>query len=457
MLNHEMCRISKLFRNVPFLLLMCVFIAFLLPCVSAAMQLSEGENDLGLIAYTEAPKTWTISLDNFQKVEVGVYNSARAEPSRYGGWMGYLKVNGEKVWEHTGDSNIKDYLMGTTVKESAYRNQYYDLTSKFHKGQNTITYYHYTGDGKHGLKVRLTKGTAATPVQTLTTLSTPTKTPTPAPTTEKPYCTGSTCGVIKSVQFNGVEIKGPLTDQQKDIVDRVNHWLSEVDPVYGSRRVDEIFTLNIVSDNKPPLWSESRDEMQIPLDATDFDIAHEVGHYVTYGIMMANNGDPKYVPLWFRDGLAEQIALQVGASGWPRRDWFFTELERKTTKDEIRASAIKAFEDAREATDSLDPAMGYGSTETFVEFLYNRYGKDDIIIAMVDSSNNDYRKREDLDVVLERRTGKRFSELEEDWLSYLDQKYKIYPAVTPAPVNIPSAGDPISNFFRGLFRWLGGG
>jgi hypothetical protein len=149
--------------------------------------------------------------------------------------------------------------------------------------------------------------------------------------------------------------------------------------------------------------------------------------------------------------------MRVEAPGWPRRDWFFTELEKETTRDQVSAAAKKALEDARRATESLDPATGYGSTETFVEFLYNRYGKDDIIIAMVDSSNNDYWKREDLDAILERRTGKSFSALEEDWLLYLDQKYHIYSAVAPAPDNSPSAGDPISIFFKGLFRWLGGG
>ena len=139
-----------------------IFAGFVLSQPALALTpLNEGVNDLGLLHYTETPKTWTFNLDGTEKVEIGVYNSARAEPGRYGGWNAYLSINGDKIWRHTGDSTIYDYLMGKTVSESAYRNQYYDLSSEFHAGTNTVTYYHYTGDGDHGLKIRLTKGAVA--------------------------------------------------------------------------------------------------------------------------------------------------------------------------------------------------------------------------------------------------------------------------------------------------------
>ena len=500
-----------------FLLFLCFWIVLLPPCVSAAMQLSEGENDLGLISYTEAPKTWTINLDNFQKVEVGIYNSARSSPSRYGGYMAYLKINGEKIWEHTGGSNIRDYVMGTTVSESAYRDQYYDLTSKFHSGENTITYYHYTGDGKHGIKVRLTKGATVTPSPAKTPSPTPTKTPTPTPTslpvTQKLYCTGSTCGVIKTVQSNGVEVTGDLSDVQKDIVKRINRLMQAVDPIYGSRRVDETITVNIVpGGGSTPVWSESKNTMIVPEDASDIEIAHEVTHYMTFGLIYANGGNPENVPLWFREGVAEYAANQVtGTFADTYQERFQNELEKGSTKAEIDTIAKQALNEAKliqpggtTGLSSTDKIRFYGSSSLFVEFLYKTYGKDDIIITMVDSSKSSWwGGGETIDAILESRTGKSFAALEDNWLSYLDKNWHIYdvvevggtiaetsqapqnPADTQAPVtrratgggaqqtqgtpavgtimpaetavtgtDVLVVGDPVGNFLRSFFGWF---
>jgi hypothetical protein len=389
--------------------------------------------------------------------------------------MAYLAVNGNKVWEHTGDSNIMDHLMGQTVKESAYRNQYYDLTSQFHKGENTITYYHYTGDGKHGVKVRLTKGAPATtaprPVPT-TVPPTPQPTATTPPVTAKPYCTGSTCGVITSLKFNGVEIEGPPSPEILELVSKVNRYLWAVDPIYGSRRVEETFTLNIIPSGVTPVWSESRHEMLIPLDASDIFIAHEVGHYMTYGIMKANGGNPKNVPLWFREGLAEHIgSLSLGTKANTYLEFFTGNLVDKGTKAQINAAARKALADARAAQESEDLDRDtYGAAATFLEFLYDNYGKDDIIIAMVDSSEDSW-QREDLDAVLERRTGKSYAALEDDWLMHLERKYDIYQnavIVVPAPAGsklsdtagttirrVPVVGEPLGSFVSGFLQLFG--
>ena len=427
--------------------ILLILLACAMPCASAAIQLVEGENDFGLISYKEAPKTWTVSLDDFEKVEVGVYTSARAEPARYGGWRGSLKVNGKKIWEHTGDSNIKDYLMGQTVKETAYRNQYYDLTSQFHKGENTVTYYHYTGDGNHGLKIRLTKGMPATTAPTPAPTTVPTTTP-PAteatPTNVKPYCAGSVCGVISSLKLDGVEVEGQPSPEVQDIVDRVNTYLWKVNPIYGGRGKDATFTLSIVSTKSSPFWNEARNEMQVPLDAKDTEIAHEIGHYMTYGIIMANNGKWNYVPLWFREGVAEHISILAVGFGESYSERFVASLMAKPSRADINADAKKALDSAKKVSgtsgmNNEEKTNFYGSSATFVQFLYDTYGKDDIIITLVDSSEDSV-WRDDIDTILERRTGKSFDELEDDWLAYLDEEEDIYvdvDAMTPAPTIKP--------------------
>ncbi len=436
-------------KNCIVIITIFVCISFLFPQVSAAMQLVEGENDLGLLKYSETPKTWIINIDSGDMVDVGVYTSTRAEPSRYGGWKAYLKINGEKIWEHTGDSNIKDYISGTTVKESDYRNQYYDLTSKFHPGENTITYYHFTGDGDHGIKIRYTKGA----IQTPTTVSTPV----PTPTLEIATCEPGYCGIIETIKYNGVEVSGVLTSEQKEIGIRINEILDDVDPIYGSRPVDREITLDIVTAiDASPVWSETRNLMQVPSDANDLEIAHELGHYNTYGIMMANGGNPAYVPLWFREGLAEHIASTATGTKMGTRQEFFTgNLETKGSKDLIDSAAVNLLDEARSAAESEDlDSNTYGASATFVEFLDDTYGKDTVIIVMVDSSTG-----EDLISVLERETGKSFSNLQDEWLEFLDEEYKVYEYgqyyQTETPATSGEGEGFLDSLFNSIFSFFG--
>lgn len=138
---------------------------FCLSLVSAQSYIdyTEGDDtlDLGLISYTDAPESWNIELGDYDEVGVGIYTSARAEPRMYAGYSGYLEVNGEKVWEHTGGSD-KVRVLGEEISDyNKENNRYFDVTSYVSAGRNTITYYHYTGDGQHGPKVTVHGGTAS--------------------------------------------------------------------------------------------------------------------------------------------------------------------------------------------------------------------------------------------------------------------------------------------------------
>jgi hypothetical protein len=119
------------------------------------------EMDLGIIRYTEAPKTWTIEVpDNFAKVEVGVYGKGEETPNKYGGWNAYLKINGEYAWKfvrHEKDRGgiFYDYLQGQEVVASTGDDRYLDVTKMVKAGKNTITYYHYTSGEGAGIKVKV--------------------------------------------------------------------------------------------------------------------------------------------------------------------------------------------------------------------------------------------------------------------------------------------------------------
>lgn len=442
------CIGNRLLTGIPgkLIIMIIFFLCFsaFVPHVSAAVQLNEGINDLGLLKYSETPKTWTVNFNPGDRVEVGVYTSARAEPARYGGWRAYLKINGEKIWEHTGDSNIMDYVLGTTVKESDYRNQYYDLTSKFHPGENTITYYHFTGDGEHGVKIRYTKGATQTPTIAPATLPTPS----PSPTQKITTCETGNCGIIEKIYYNGVEVTGDLTPEQRDIGIMINEMVDKVDPIYGSRPIERGFSIDIVTDiYASPVWSETRNMMQVPADSIDLEVAHELGHYNTYGIMMANGGNPAYVPVWFRDGVAEHIAVSATGRTYGSKQEFFTgNLEMKGSVDQINTEALKLLSEARSASESEDlDSNTYGAAGTFVGFLESRYGKDAVIMAMVDSSN-----REDLIDVLERETGKSYSDLQDEWLEYLDEEYNIYAYYREYSEGNPTASGEGQNPLDGL-------
>ncbi len=148
------------------------------------------EKDLGVVVYTQAPKTWTIDVpQNFNKVEVATYSSGKIEANQYMGWNGYLKLNGQYVWKFVRfDSKLGgilyDYITGAEVMETAGRGKWLDVTSKISAGGNTVTFYHYTGGDGIGVKVRIYT-TASTPTPTPTPSPTPTKTYTPTPTPTK--------------------------------------------------------------------------------------------------------------------------------------------------------------------------------------------------------------------------------------------------------------------------------
>ncbi|MFZ2410848.1 MAG: hypothetical protein WAW23_04680, partial [Candidatus Methanoperedens sp.] len=150
------------------------------------------ENDLGVVLYTQAPKTWTIDVpQNFNKVEIGVYAKGQTDVNRYGGWNGYLKLNGQYVWKFVRHDTklggiIYDYINGAEVLETTGRGQWLDVTGKISAGGNTVTFYHYTGGDGIGVKVRIYTTAAITqtpaPTPTPTPAKTYTSTPTPTPT-----------------------------------------------------------------------------------------------------------------------------------------------------------------------------------------------------------------------------------------------------------------------------------
>ncbi len=152
----------------------------LLATVVEAQEPGVIETDLGVIHYRQAPKTWTINVpQGFNKVEVAHYSSGKIEANKYMGWNGYLKFNGQYVWQFvrfdtTLGGIIDDYIIGAEVRETTGRGMWLDVTSRINVGSDTITYYHYTeGDGI-GVKVRI--------YTTITTVPPITATPTITPT-----------------------------------------------------------------------------------------------------------------------------------------------------------------------------------------------------------------------------------------------------------------------------------
>jgi len=131
------------------------------PSPAAAAEGEVKEMDLGLVHYTQAPRTWTIDVPaDFTKVEVGVYGKDEEIPNKYGGWNAYLKINSEPAWEFrrhdpTLGGIIYDYIDEQEVQEQLAHDAYLDVTSMIRAGENTITYYHYTSGDGIGVKVRI--------------------------------------------------------------------------------------------------------------------------------------------------------------------------------------------------------------------------------------------------------------------------------------------------------------
>lgn len=119
------------------------------------------QSDLGVILYSQAPKTWTINVpDNFYKVEIAIYSKGKDEANKYGGWAAYLQINNNYVWKFVRFDKeiggiIHDYILGRDVMEVSGRGQYLDITSMIKAGTNTITYYHFTEGPGLGVKYRI--------------------------------------------------------------------------------------------------------------------------------------------------------------------------------------------------------------------------------------------------------------------------------------------------------------
>lgn len=161
---------GKTFKVVSILLVLLLTINF--QYVRAQEPSQAIEEDLGVVRFTESPKTWTVDIpQDFQTVEVGVYGKGKDEVNQYGGWDAYLKINGEYVWKFVKFDKevggiIKDYIKGKEVKESSGKGKYLDVTSMVEVGKNTITYGHYTAGDGIGVKLRIyTDATTTPPVE----------------------------------------------------------------------------------------------------------------------------------------------------------------------------------------------------------------------------------------------------------------------------------------------------
>lgn len=119
--------------------------------------------ELGNVHYSEAPKTWQIQIpDEVIKVEVGVSAKGKSEVNKYGGWKGYMKLNGSLLWKMKGlnedkQALIEDYIIKKTVLETTGKNAWLDITGVVKVGANELTYYHYTGGDGATIKLRITK------------------------------------------------------------------------------------------------------------------------------------------------------------------------------------------------------------------------------------------------------------------------------------------------------------
>lgn len=119
------------------------------------------EKDFGIIHYSEAPKSFKINIpEDAKKVEIGVYGKDNTLVNKYGGWNAYMKLNGNYLWRMVGlDSNkvaiIEDYVLNASVEETSGRNKWQDISDLVQRGDNEITFFHYTGGDGIGVKVRI--------------------------------------------------------------------------------------------------------------------------------------------------------------------------------------------------------------------------------------------------------------------------------------------------------------
>jgi len=133
----------------------------LLAMLSPVGFTDEATIDLGVVHYSDAPKTWILDVpENIVKVEIGLYGKGQTQINKYAGWNGYMKLNGNYIWRMLGlDSSgvaiIEDSILGQNVSELSGRSSWIDITGVVEPGENTLTYYHYTGGGGAGVKVHM--------------------------------------------------------------------------------------------------------------------------------------------------------------------------------------------------------------------------------------------------------------------------------------------------------------
>jgi len=153
-------------------ILLFIVFAFSTKALSSSLTFTEsgGTQDAGVVTYSQAPHTWTVTLpSNFTKVETIQYDAKTPTTmKKYMGWNGYLKVNGTKVWEFKSFSSetggvIYDATLGKEVSESSGSGLWIDATSYFKAGSNTVVFYHYTSGDGIGLKIKVTTSGATTP------------------------------------------------------------------------------------------------------------------------------------------------------------------------------------------------------------------------------------------------------------------------------------------------------
>lgn len=120
---------------------------------------------LPAISHSKAPASWTFNVPQGAKVYVTTHSSAGIDA--YGGYNAYVKINGQKVWKNTPKQTI-DYAKNKKYAVNARkgRGKWLDVTKFTRPGRNKITYYHYTGDGNFGVKIKMSGGAKSAPKTT---------------------------------------------------------------------------------------------------------------------------------------------------------------------------------------------------------------------------------------------------------------------------------------------------
>lgn len=126
------------------------------------------EMDLGLVNYSDAPKTWDIDIPaGFTKVEIYTYDGN--DPSRThrcSGWKAYMVLNGKDVWrcltfdDGKGDWVVYDGVNDKEIWGAEGAGKKSDVTDMVRPGSNTLTFYHYNEGPGIGVKLVIYTGGA---------------------------------------------------------------------------------------------------------------------------------------------------------------------------------------------------------------------------------------------------------------------------------------------------------